>query len=1090
MSTKFFTNEAGRTLIQKIEGVFQHKKIHFLDVLVGYFRASGYFRVRPFVQKSGKIRILVGINIDRLVQEAWDKGLQFGANPATSRAQFLAALTNDIQKSAYDRFVEEGMIGLVDDIAAEKVEIRIHPSQTIHAKVYIFREETKHSHGYGAVITGSSNLTDAGLERNFEFNVELRDDHDIDFATETFNKLWDEGVPIRPEHVQEVKRQTFLNDSFTPHELFIKFLAEYFGAAIHYDPSVLEDLPSGFKKLSYQADAVSDGYAKLQRHGGFFLSDVVGLGKTLVATLIAKRFYYTNGFITNHHSSTLFVVPPALVENWEDTIRQIDLKNVRIITTGSLHKVRHPEDYDLVVVDEAHKFRTDTAGMYQELQRICKSPTRRRDELGRSYAKKVILISATPLNNRPSDIANLVYLFQDSKDSTLETANLQRFFAPLIKEFDRLKRDDDPVAVRDGVRAIYDLIRTRVIQPLTVRRTRQDLQAHPAYRDDLVAQGITFPAVQSPEKILYVLPPATEDLFGRTIRLLTDAPTGLTYNRYRAIAYLKPEKKARYQQADRISAQLAFIMKTMLVKRLDSSFYAFRKSLERFAIATRQMVGMFDRGKIYLAPSLPVTEYLAEDREEELIQLIAEAAETDPAIQICEPADFDAAFVDGLRRDAKILDGLTAAWNDITHDPKLDEFLARLKRQLFDKKINPARKLIVFSESAETTDYLIRALANAGYDRALAVSGANRTEALPVVKANFDARVPLKEQENRYDILISTEVLAEGINLHRANLVVNYDTPWNSTRLMQRIGRVNRIGSPHTAIYVFNFFPTSQVEGDIELEKKAKMKLHAFHVAMGEDSQIYSDEENPESFGLFEKTVKEDVDERLALLMELRAFKNAHPDRFKQIKNLPQRARTGRAQPALAQSTLAFIRSHRRDAFIHVRADASHEELTFVEAARRFRAEPAEKSLPLHDQHHAQVQTAIGLFHDMLQEDLAQEQKVDPKLGPNEKKALQLLSALRQMPVSSEKEQALLESAQNAIRVGKFQQLHRDLNKIQKAVDATPVAPSLLLERVVAILAKYPLTSDAPPAPSVSPAEPASVAGTRLPEIIISESFI
>ncbi|HEY4248448.1 MAG TPA: helicase-related protein [Lacunisphaera sp.] len=1002
----------------------------------------------------------------------------------------MTALSTDIQKSAYTRAVEEGMIGLVDDISTGKVEVRVHPSQTIHAKVYIFREKIKHAHGYGAVITGSSNLTDAGLERNFEFNVELRDDHDIDFATETFNRLWDEGVPIAPEHVQEIKRHTFLNDSFTPHELFIKFLAEYFGPAIHYDPSVLEDLPSGFKKLSYQADAVSDGYAKLHRHGGFFLSDVVGLGKTLVATLIAKRFYYTNGFITNHHSSTLFVVPPALIENWEDTIRQIDLKNTRIITTGSLHKIRHPEDYDLVVVDEAHKFRTDTAGMYQELQRICKSPTRRRDELGRTFAKKVILISATPLNNRPSDIANLVYLFQDSKDSTLETANLQRFFAPLIKEYDRLKRDPDPVAVREGVRAIYELIRTHVIQPLTVRRTRQDLWTHPAYRDDLIAQGITLPEVQTPEKILYKLPPALEDLYDRTILLLADPAKGITYNRYRAIAYLKPEKKARYQQADRISAQLAFIMKTMLVKRLDSSFYAFRKSLDRFATATRQMVGMFDRGKIYIAPNLPVTEYLSEDREEDLIALIAEASETDPTIQICEPADFDAAFVEGLRRDATILENLGSAWHDITVDPKLDEFISRLKRGLFDKKLNPAHKLIVFSESAETTDYLVRALANAGFDRMLAVSGANRNEALPIVKANFDARVSAKEQDNRFDILISTEVLAEGINLHRANIVVNYDTPWNSTRLMQRIGRVNRIGSPHTDIHVFNFFPTSQVEGDIELEKKAKMKLHAFHVAMGEDSQIYSDEEDPESFGLFEKTVKEEVDERLALLMELRAFKAAHEDRFKQIKNLPQRARTGRANADLARSTLAFIRSHRRDAFIHARADATHAELTFVEAARRFRAEPDEKSLSLHDQHHAQVQIAIGIFHGMLQDDLAREQKVDPKLGPNERKALQLLSALRQMPVSSEKEQSLIESAQHAIRVGKFQQLHRDLNKVQKAVKETPVAPSILLERVVAILNKYPIAIEVPPAPATATANPFSPAAAHLPEIIISESFI
>lgn len=255
------------------------------------------------------------------------------------------------------------------------------------------------------------------------------------------------------------------------------------------------------------------------------------------------------------------------------------------------------------------------------------------------------------------------------------------------------------------------------------------------------------------------------------------------------------------------------------------------------------------------------------------------------------------------------------------------------------------------------------------------------------------------------------------------------------------------------------------------------------------DSQIYSDEESPETFGLFEKTVKEEVDERLTLLMELRAFKNTHPDRFKQIKNLPQRARTGRSQSDLALSTLAFIRTHKRDAFIHAKANATHEELTFVEAARRFRAEPTEKSLPLHARHHDQVQAAIALFHEMIQEDLAREQKVDPKLGPNEKKALQLLAALREMPVSSDKERALLASAQQAIRVGKFQQLHRDLNKLQTAIKETKVAPSILLEKVVVILGKYPIAPDAEPTPTIKSVEPAPVGSVRLPEIIISESF-
>jgi superfamily II DNA or RNA helicase len=1095
MTTKFFTNEEGRVLIEKIKGIFQHKKIHFWDILVGYFRASGYFRIRPFIQAAQRIRILVGINIDRLVQEAWDKGLQFGANPVASREEFLTALAGDIQAAAYKREVEDGMIGLISDIAEGKIEIRVHPSRSIHAKVYIFREETKHPHGYGSVITGSSNLTDAGLERNFEFNVELREDHDIDFATETFEKLWTEGIAITSEHIQVVKKQTFLNDTFTPYELFIKFLIEYFGTAIYYDPSVLEDLPSGFKKLSYQADAVNDGFSRLQKHGGFFLSDVVGLGKTLVATLIAKRFYYTNGFTANHHSSTLFVVPPALVENWEETIRKIGLKNTKIITNGSLHRIRCPEDYDLVIVDEAHKFRTDTTEMYQNLQRICKSPTRRRDEFGKTFSKKVILISATPLNNRPDDIANLVYLFQDSKDSTLEISNLQHFFAPLIKEYDRLRRATSPVVIREGVRAIYDRIRTHVIQPLTIRRTRRDLMAHPAYRDDLAAQGINFPDVCTPEKIFYKLPPAFEELYDRTIYLLTDPATGLTYNRYRAIALLKPEKKALYQNADNISLQLAIIMKTMLVKRLDSSFHAFRKSLERFASATRRMVEMFDKGKIYIAPNLHVAEYLADDREEELLYLIAKVSETDPSIQICAPCEFEPEFIEGLRHDDKLLEKLVVEWKNLAgEDPKLDEFITRLQTQLFEKKLNPAQKLIVFSESEETTTYLFRALVNCGFDkRVLAVSSKNREKTMPDIKANFDASLLPAEQKDTIDILISTEVLAEGVNLHRANIVLNYDTPWNSTRLMQRIGRLNRIGSPHKTIHIFNFFPTAQVNDDIELEKKAKMKLHAFHVAMGEDSQIYSEEESPESFGLFEKAIAEEKDERLALLMELRAFKDADPNRFKQIKNLPQRARAGRAVndlPLLSGSTLAFIRSHRRDAFLQVPPEGTLVELSFLEAARLFRAIPAETAIPLHQQHHQHVDSAIARFHFLLQEDLVRSQTVDSQLGPNERKALQFLSALKQMPVPgvSKNEQALFEAAQAAILAGKFQQLHRDINKLQKSVAKTSVATATIVEHTITLLSKYHITPDDEPAPPpFANAQP--ILHTHTPKIIISESF-
>ena len=173
MGSNFFTNEDQNTLLNKIEGVFQYKKVHFFDALVGYFRASGYFRIRKFVQQTPKIRFLVGINVDKLTYLASQQGLLFSPNTDKTLDEFFDGIKHNIQEARYDKEVEEGMYQFIEDIATGRVEMRIHPRQNIHAKIYIFREETYHPHGFGSVITGSSNLTEAGLETNFEFNVEL-----------------------------------------------------------------------------------------------------------------------------------------------------------------------------------------------------------------------------------------------------------------------------------------------------------------------------------------------------------------------------------------------------------------------------------------------------------------------------------------------------------------------------------------------------------------------------------------------------------------------------------------------------------------------------------------------------------------------------------------------------------------------------------------------------------------------------------------------------------------------------------------------------------------------------------------------------
>ena len=1113
MSTRFFTNHGQQTLFAKFEGVFSsNKDLAAFDALVGYLRSSGWFAVRPFLEHVPEVRLLVGINVDSLIADYQKKGLLFHRAEGETLTQLKSSLLKDIEEAEYSPQVEQGILQFIDDVSTKRIQVRAHPTKNLHAKIYIFRPEGFNEHKPGAVITGSSNLTEAGLgvrgpESNYEFNVLLHDFDDVKFATEEFETLWKESVDVLPKDIREVAAKTYLGTEVTPHQLYFKLLTEYFGKAIDYDPNAADDLPKGFKRLSYQVDAVTQGVRLLQKHNGFFLADVVGLGKTMVATLIARKFYYYNGF-PEHRSHTLIVVPPALQESWETAVEKFHLDNVRIITNGSLHKIRSAERYDLVIVDEAHRFRNDSSGAFDLLQRLCKTSTRRTGDDGQPLRKKVILISATPLNNRPSDLRNLLALFQDLKDSTLSVHNLQRFFAAREKEYARAKNAPDTETARQEVKALYELIRSRVMSEVIVRRTRRDLVENEEYKTDLDAQGILFPKVDAPRRIFYPLPPETEQLYDETMILLSAAnEQGLAYNRYRAIQFLKPDKKVNYTNADRISLQLAIIMRVLLVKRLDSSFHAFRRSLGRFRDATRVMADMFAKGTIYIAPNLEVTEYLLDGREDELLAQIEARQPTDPTISICGPDDFEDSFLTSLLSDLAILEKLCASWDAVTEDPKFDTFLRYLKTDLFDRSENRDGKLVIFSESKETTNYLTDRLAASGLaHRVLTVDASNRAALMPAVRANFDANHPLKEQAHDFDIIISTEVLAEGVNLHRSNVIVNYDTPWNSTRLMQRIGRVNRIGTSATHIYVYNFYPTSRVDDDIELRKKALIKLQAFHTALGEDSQIYSPDEEVDTFGLFDKSPEEnEKDERLSLLMELRKFRAENPDEFRRVQQLPLRARLGRLDPARAGSSVVFIRDRKRDGFFRIgRTTAppdsmeetmgttllTGEEISIVEAAREFRApDPDETGTALPAHHHADVATALQLFRDKSAAAAVAEKALDSNPGPNERRALEFLDAFLKLDLLSDAEKDLIRAAKLAVRRAKLTNLQKDINKLQKSVQTVKVTPSVLADKLVALLRTFPLDTEQPihAAPPSHPSE--AINSATLPRIILSESF-
>lgn len=383
------------------------------------------------------------------------------------------------------------------------------------------------------------------------------------YCSDEFWTLWNEAIPLTAEDIDKYKKKTYLGYQPTPYELYIKVLIDTFGDQVEDDFSI--QLPDGVKDLKYQKDAVIQGYQMLMQHNGLFLADVVGLGKTMIATMIAKRFVESNGKNTN----ILVIYPPALEDNWKDTFKLFGIyKKAQFITNGSLSKIlegrdqyKDKEDFDLIIVDEAHGFRSDSSGKYDELQKICKSPCVN-NGLFKSLQKKVMLLSATPLNNRPDDLLNQLLLFQNSQSCTIDgIPNLKGFFAPLIDKYKKLMRERDKRDVTSEVDKIYEQIRNKVIDKVTVRRTRNNILNDPDYKADIKSQGIIFPKILPPNELEYSMSRDTNDRFYETLKQLTDgksdtnpAGNGLNYARYRAVEFLKPEYR-KSTKMQRISAR-------------------------------------------------------------------------------------------------------------------------------------------------------------------------------------------------------------------------------------------------------------------------------------------------------------------------------------------------------------------------------------------------------------------------------------------------------------------------------------------------------------------------------------------------------
>lgn len=985
-NSHIFTNRDGNTLMKEFEGVLQHNpQIRNLDAVVGFLRASGYFSLRPFLDSINKVRVLIGIDVDKYIAEAARQGKLFFGAEDDVKQDCLRQIRKDIESSNYRKEIEDGMFQMVQDLIDGKLELRAHPSKKIHAKIYVLYPDDFNQYTQGMAITGSSNLSGNGLgiteERQYEFNVKMTQHEDVQFAKDEFEQLWEEakGCEITADDLKTSIDRTYLKGDVSPYDLYIKMLMEYFSDRIlETDNDDPFDMPEGYTKYDYQMDAVIEGYQKLIRYDGFFLADVVGLGKTVIATMIAKKFLIENG---RDHTKILVVYPPAVEQNWKTTFKDFGIdKYANFISNGSLSKVLdednynywNADEYDLVLVDEAHKFRSHTTSAFEQLQEICKMP---RVETGNipGYKKKVMLISATPMNNTPADLYNEILLFQDPRHSTIDgVGNLTAFFAPLIVEFRKLRNNPD-ADIRD-FKKLAEKVRDRVIKPLTVRRTRTDIESVPRYNKDVNG----FPKVERPVESRYELNEHLANLFERAMQTLDKE---LTYARYQAIAYLKPEvSNGLYDNAELISRSLAGIRKNGLVKRLESSFYAFQVSIQNFRQANQNMLDMFANDKVFIAPDLDINLLLENGlSEEEIEEKLNAKAETNPKNAVFHADDFRAEFVEMLRADQAILEKMWNDWQDISDDDdsKFAKFNELLKHELFKAERNPEQKLVVFSESVDTVEYLERRINRSDV---LVISSGNRSQQFKTIRENFDANY--KTKLNDYNIILTTDVLAEGVNLHRSNVIVNYDTPWNSTRLMQRIGRVNRIGSASKHIYNYVFYPSREGNREINLNQIAVSKIQTFHSTFGEDNQIYSQNEilDRNLSKLFDEALKEqkkDFNQEIPYYEELRSLYQTNRREYNRIAKLSLRSRTGRESRTvdgvtLSGDTLVFLKTNFRKVFFLVSENA--EEISVLDALKYFKATPDEKPAGRIKEHHQHVEKALVKFRTIRDTEIQQEE--------------------------------------------------------------------------------------------------------------------
>ena len=925
---------------------------------VGYFYFSGFEQIYKQL-KDKKVNIMIGIDYDNTIRDLSRSNLavkEHYFNYVKNDINNTNIIDNQIGQDSYSLFVEK--------IKNGTLKIKCNKKKINHSKIFIFKHSNKNKNTLpGKVIIGSSNFTRSGFLTNIEGNHLFEDKVNYDGYYEIFKRHWnsDDCIDIADDKSfnelnEKVLKKTWVNKQPTPYNLFIKVLDEYFHQKTTNEVFMPSKLTDGkLLDVKYQEDAIVKGLNILKKHQGVIIADVVGLGKSIIASAIAK----------NLNLNTIVICPPHLQDQWRE-YKTATLFPGEIESRGKIEKCLEYErpGENLIIIDEAQSFRNDLTNDYSLLHKLCQG-------------NKVILLSATPFNNKPQDIFNLIKLFQIPTKSSLQNVeNLSDQFKELIKEYNDLskkgaKAPGDAKKIKEREAYIANEIRA-ILAPIVIRRSRIDLKNIDRYRKDLERLKITFPKVNDPKLLEYDLGDLYE-LYMQTIDTISPKSEEQKIYigaRYKSTSYIKAKaleevaKRGGYEDKELLKKSLeniADFMKRLLVRRFESCIESFMKTLDAIILSNKKIKDYYDKEgliPIYKKGFLPdVEDFIENEDDQKNIQKFEDLPELDKfkekGLWFIKKEEIDDQFYEDLVKDIETLEELKKAWeekiNQNFKDPKFERFHNKLKEEL---SRNDKRKVLIFSEFADTANYIFKKLDNDNFKVFKYTSAeSSKKENRNIIKKNFDASSD--EKEDKFNVLVATDTIAEGYNLNRAGTIINYDIPYNPTKVIQRIGRINRINRKvYDELFIYNFFPTDTGESEVNIKKRTRIKMSMCKAIFGDDTKVLTEDENLGSFFTEElnSVLSETGNPETEYENLIYNIRDDDPELLSSIRNLPQRSRVMRnISTSYGSGILLYAKKGEESIFRFMNKSDKFKSMPVDHYLRLFKANKNEKSIKVSD---------------------------------------------------------------------------------------------------------------------------------------------